>query len=73
MSKSTYKTHKRNSKKKSKKKRKISLEEIGKCHPRSTSKNKCLPDTVYSELSSKLKRNNGINGINGINRINRIN
>ena len=64
MSKSIYKTRKRNSKKKSKKKRKISLEEIGKCHPRSTSKNKCLPDTVYSELSSKLKGNNGNNGNN---------
>ena len=43
---------------KTKKKRKVSLQEISKCHPRSTSKQKCLPDTVYSELSSKLHTGN---------------
>ena len=37
------------------KKRKLALHDFGKCHPRMTrSKNKCLPDSTYSELSQKL-------------------
>lgn len=39
---------------KSKKKRKLSLEQIGKCNPKITSKNKCIPNTVYSKLSKIL-------------------
>lgn len=36
------------------KKRKLSLEQIGKCNPKITSKNKCIPNTVYSKLSKIL-------------------
>ena len=48
------KKSKKNSITKKSSKKKLQLTEISKCHPRITSKNKCLPDTVYSELSQKL-------------------
>jgi hypothetical protein len=38
-------------------KRKLSLEEFTKCNPAVTKKNKCLPDSVYSEISNKLHTN----------------
>ena len=37
-----------------KEKRKLSLEDFTKCNPVLTKKNKCLPDSVYSEISNKL-------------------
>ena len=42
------------------KRRKLSLKEIGKCHPgkRSTRKGLCLPDDFYSKLEQKYKSEN---------------
>ena len=49
-------TIKRKAKRKTlKAKRKLSLEEFTKCNPAVTKKNKCLPDSIYSEISNKLR------------------
>jgi hypothetical protein len=38
------------------KKRKLTLKEIGRCHPRSRGKNKCLPDFVYRKAHAMARK-----------------